>query len=200
MRADVLALVLAPAFTPMAPLGRPRVSSSACEVRMIFGQNEAQKRAIEEQWEAQQAMLNRRRNPAARVKYFNDIEERRKKETNAWYDKLAWQRKDDDSSFNKLDEFKRRQSTGKVKKLGYEDQPKGGIPMPMASFGVGGEFGVGGKYDNGERFDLRLPYVDMGWVDPKDEAKAKSKKAGKKGASQDSEPAPGPFDWLFGKK
>ena len=37
--------------------------------------------------------------------------------------------------------------------------------MPMASFGVGGEFGQGGKMDNGARFDLRLPYVDQGWVD-----------------------------------
>ena len=49
-----------------------------------------------------------------------------------------------------------------VKPLGYEDEPKGGIPMPMASFGVGGEFGTGGKYDNGERFDLRLPFADQG--------------------------------------
>lgn len=52
-----------------------------------------------------------------------------------------------------------------MKKLGYEDVPKGGIQLPSASFGVGGEFGVGGKYDNGERFDLRLPYVETGWVE-----------------------------------
>ena len=51
----------------------------------------------------------------------------------------------------------------------YEDEPKGGIPLPMASFGVGGEFGIGGKYDNGERFDLRLPYVDQGWTEEADE-------------------------------
>lgn len=38
-------------------------------------------------------------------------------------------------------------------------------PIPMASFGVGGEFGVGGKFDNGGRFDLRLPYADQGYVD-----------------------------------
>ena len=40
----------------------------------------------------------------------------------------------------------------------------GTVPMPMASFGVGGEFGQGGKYDNGERFDLRLRFADQGWV------------------------------------
>ena len=48
----------------------------------------------------------------------------------------------------------------------YGDEKKiGGIPLPMASFGVGGEFGVGGKFDNGGRFDLRLPYADQGYVD-----------------------------------
>jgi hypothetical protein len=50
-----------------------------------------------------------------------------------------------------------------------EDEPEGGIPMPMASFGVGGEFGQGGKYDNGERFDLRLPYAEQGWVEDGDD-------------------------------
>ena len=34
----------------------------------------------------------------------------------------------------------------------YGDPKKiGGIPIPGASFGVGGEFGVGGKFDNGGR-------------------------------------------------
>lgn len=48
----------------------------------------------------------------------------------------------------------------------YGDPKKvGGIPLPMASFGVGGEFGVGGKFDNGGRFDLRLPYAEQGYVD-----------------------------------
>jgi hypothetical protein len=48
----------------------------------------------------------------------------------------------------------------------YGDPKKiGGIPIPMASFGVGGEFGLGGKFDNGGRFDLRLPYADQGYVD-----------------------------------
>ena len=30
---------------------------------------------------------------------------------------------------------------GKLNPIGYEDEEQGGIPMPMASFGVGGEFG-----------------------------------------------------------
>ena len=43
---------------------------------------------------------------------------------------------------------------------------EGGLPIPLPSFGLGGEAGVGGEYDNGERFDLRLPYVDQGYEDP----------------------------------
>ena len=88
-------------------------------------------------------------------------EERRAKESAAFTEKFAWQQGADP-----LSAFLKRRDEGKVKKIGYEDEPKGGIPMPMASFGVGGEFGTGGKYDNGERFDLRLPYVDQGYEDP----------------------------------
>ena len=75
-----------------------------------------------------------------------------------------------------------RQKQGKVKDLGYEDTPKGGIQFPAASFGVGGEFGVGGKYDNGQRFDLRLPYVEQGWVD--ESSRLKRRSYAKKDASQ----------------
>jgi len=80
--------------------------------------------------------------------------------------RFAWQ---SDESVDPLIEFKRRQKEGKVNPIGYEEEEQGGIPMPMASFGVGGEFGQGGKYDNGERFDLRLPYADQGWVGEGDE-------------------------------
>ncbi len=48
---------------------------------------------------------------------------------------------------------------------------KGGIPFPMASFGMP-------EFDGGERFDLRGPYADEGWVDPKDLEKKKKKKGG----------------------
>eukprot|EP00803_Ostreobium_quekettii_P005941 evm.model.scf_2027.2 EVM.evm.TU.scf_2027.2 scf_2027:15116-18421(-) len=40
----------------------------------------------------------------------------------------------------------------------YKDDPKGGIIIPLVPFGIP-------KFDNGERFDLKLPYVDKGWVD-----------------------------------
>ena len=49
---------------------------------------------------------------------------------------------------------------------------KGGIPLPMASFGMP-------EFDGGERFDLRGKYVDEGWVDTE---------------------SSGPFGGLFGGK
>ena len=83
-------------------------------------------------------------------------------------DKWAWQTKQYGKGEDPINEWKKRRASGKISDL--EDQygdPKkiGGIPLPGASFGVGGEFGVGGKFDNGGRFDLRLPYADQGYVD-----------------------------------
>ena len=114
----------------------------------------------------QQAILARRRNPAAQAASRQATEAARAKASQDALDKIAWQR---DETADPLKEWKRRKDAGDVSPLGYEDEPQGGIPMPMASFGVGGEFGVGGKLDNGERFDLRLPYVDQGWVEGAEE-------------------------------
>ena len=121
-----------------------------------FGDEEEKERAYQEQLE----VLARRKDPKKYFARLRETEERRAKESIAYQDKFSWQQ-----SADPLKEFKKRQKAGKVKKLGYEDVPKGGLQLPMASFGVGGEFGQGGKYDNGERFDIRLPYVDKGWVD-----------------------------------
>ena len=116
----------------------------------------------ERAYQEQQEVLARRRNPAASAKYFADMAARRQKSEQEFDEKFAWQSNPNEDP---LVEWKRRQEAGKLNPLGYEDEPEGGIPMPMASFGVGGEFGTGGKYDNGERFDLRLPYAEQGWVD-----------------------------------
>ena len=56
-----------------------------------------------------------------------------------------------------IDEWRKRRASGQISDLDdqYGDPKKiGGIPLPMASFGVGGEFGVGGKFDNGGEFLL----------------------------------------------
>lgn len=80
----------------------------------------------------------------------------------------SWQTKNYAKGQDPIDEWRKRRADGTISDLEnqYGDPKKvGGIPIPGASFGVGGEFGVGGKFDNGGRFDLRLPYADQGYVD-----------------------------------
>jgi len=128
----------------------------------LFKKDEAAEARKEADFRAQQEILNRRRNPAAGQVYRSEMAERRRAANKEAAENINWQRK---QGVDPLVEFRKRQEAGKLKKMGYEDEPKGGIPMPMASFGVGGEFGLGGKYDNGERFDLRLPYAEQGWTE-----------------------------------
>lgn len=92
------------------------------------------------------------------------VEERRANATREQFDKWAWQRKQYGAGEDPIDEWRKRRESGQISDLEnqYGDPEKvGGIPLPMASFGVGGEFGVGGKFDNGGRFDLRLPYAEQ---------------------------------------
>eukprot|EP01083_Nonionella_stella_P003558 10238_1 len=138
----------------------------------IFDNFKAQgsgKDRLDEEWEKQQKIVKFRKGSTdEKNKYFQKIEERRfdasKKQNDMW----AWQTKKYKKGEDPLDEWKKRRKNGQISDL--DDQygdPKeiGGIPLPGASFGVGGEFGVGGKFDNGGRFDLRLPYADQGYVD-----------------------------------
>jgi len=124
---------------------------------------------LDEQWELQQEILRNRRKPKAeRDAYFKEVEERRRKASVEQDEMWSWQTKKYKAGEDPIDEWKKRRATGQISDL--DDQygdPKeiGGIPLPMPSFGVGGEFGVGGKFDNGGRFDLRLPYADQGYVD-----------------------------------
>mmetsp|Transcript_16814 Transcript_16814/g.26231 ORF Transcript_16814/g.26231 Transcript_16814/m.26231 type:complete len:220 (-) Transcript_16814:175-834(-) len=123
----------------------------------------------DEEFEKQQEILRRRRAPQAeRDAYFNKIEKRRQQASIEQQDKWSWQTKTYKKGEDPIDEWKKRRASGQISDLDDqygEEEKKGGIPMPMASFGVGGEFGVGGKFDNGGRFDLRLPYADQGYVD-----------------------------------
>lgn len=141
---------------------------------------------LDEQWEQQQEILKARRLPKAeREKYFQKIEERRQKASKDYKDKWSWQTKNYGKGEDPLTEWKKRRADGTISDLEnqYGEPSKiGGIPLPMASFGVGGEFGVGGKFDNGGRFDLRLPYADQGYVD--DDADVMGKLAGMFGGNK----------------
>lgn len=124
---------------------------------------------LDDEWEKQQEILAGRRAPKSeREAYFKKIDKRREAASKERDDKWGWQTKNYAKGEDPLTEWKKRRESGDISDLNdqYGDPKKvGGIPLPMASFGVGGEFGVGGKYDNGGRFDLRLPYADQGYVD-----------------------------------
>lgn len=139
------------------------ISSTFGEIFGSMFKPDAEKQAaIDRAYAEQLEVAKARKDPKNSAENLRKTEERRRKSSEAFEEKFAWQR---DTTKDPLIAWKKRQQEGKLTPLGYEDEPKGGIPMPMASFGVGGEFGVGGKFDNGERFDLRLPYAEQGWVD-----------------------------------
>lgn len=125
--------------------------------------------ALDEQWKAQQEILKMRRAPQAeRDAYFAQLDKNRRKASQDWKDKWGWQTKQYGKGEDPITEWKKQREAGNISDLDNQyGDPKeiGGIPLPMASFGVGGEFGLGGKFDNGGRFDLRLPYADQGYVD-----------------------------------
>ena len=106
----------------------------------------ANKSDLDEQWEAQQEILRNRRKPKAqRDAYFQDIERRRREESKKQDFKWGWQTKTYAKGEDPINEWRKQRELGNISDL--EDQygdPKkiGGIPLPMASFGVGGEFGV----------------------------------------------------------
>eukprot|EP00551_Chaetoceros_affinis_P016814 CAMPEP_0203702380 /NCGR_PEP_ID=MMETSP0091-20130426/39163_1 /ASSEMBLY_ACC=CAM_ASM_001089 /TAXON_ID=426623 /ORGANISM="Chaetoceros affinis, Strain CCMP159" /LENGTH=228 /DNA_ID=CAMNT_0050576503 /DNA_START=6 /DNA_END=693 /DNA_ORIENTATION=+ len=147
----------------------PRTTTALNGLFDNWGAGGSGKDRLDEEWEKQQEILKFRKSSTEnKQKYFEDIERKRieasKKQTDNW----GWQTKTYKKGEDPIDEWKKRREQGVISDLEnqYGDPKKiGGIPLPGASFGVGGEFGVGGKFDNGGRFDLRLPYADQGYVD-----------------------------------
>lgn len=109
----------------------------------------------DEAFREQQEILARRRDKKRNAEHFKGIEKRRQ-DLEEYYDArrlkvpvgedplIAWQKLKDD---------------GMIGEASYDEDDEGGIPLPMASFGIP-------KYDNGGRFDLRLPHVEVGYTDP----------------------------------
>mmetsp|Transcript_8170 Transcript_8170/g.10669 ORF Transcript_8170/g.10669 Transcript_8170/m.10669 type:complete len:210 (-) Transcript_8170:188-817(-) len=157
---------------------------------------------LDEEWEKQQEILANRRKPQGeRDEYFKKVDERRIAASKDQDDRWAWQTKKYEKGEDPIDEWRKQRANGNISDLDdqYGDPKKmGGIPLPMASFGVGGEFGVGGKFDNGGRFDLRLPYADQGYVD--DESDVMGKIAGFFGGGKKKEPEPEPVQEKQPKK
>ena len=144
--AGLFTLLLSGSVTAFAPATK---QSSTTALHGLFDKWTAGgsgKDDLDEQWEAQQEILRNRRAPQAeRDAYFQKVEERRSKASKDQVEKWAWQTKTYGKGEDPIDEWKKRREAGTISDLDdqYGDPKKiGGIPLPMASFGVGGEFGV----------------------------------------------------------
>ena len=101
-----------------------------------------------------QLLKLRRASGSERKKYFDGIEKRREAASEEQEQKWGWQKKQYKKGEDPINEWRKRRASGQISDLENQyGDPKniGGIPLPSASFGVGGEFGVGGKFDNGGR-------------------------------------------------
>ena len=134
---------MTPGMMPGAAMLRTRVAPSSC-IRMdgnplfdalketvsglaeSFNETPEQKNAKEDakerEFQEQQAILRRRRNPNANAQYMKDAEERRAESSKAFQEKFAWQ---SDETQDPLIEFKRRQKEGKLNPIGCASAPKG---------------------------------------------------------------------------
>jgi hypothetical protein len=147
-RSVSLFLLLGGGSAFMLPTQSSSSSSSALHMGLFDGFKGmgSGKDDLDEQWERQQEILKNRRKPQAeREQYFNKVAQRRAEATAKQEQMWAWQKKSYAKGEDPLDEWKKRRADGSISDLDnqYGDPKKiGGIPLPMASFGVGGEFGV----------------------------------------------------------
>lgn len=200
---------LASCHALLTPAPSPRVTSTKLSMGLFdgFRAGGSGRDRLDEEWEKQQEILRLRRAPKEeRDRYFADVEKSRLEATKKQNDMWAWQTKTYKKGEDPIDEWRKRRASGQISDLDnqYGDPKKvGGIPLPMASFGVGGEFGVGGKFDNGGRFDLRLPYADQGYVDEGADVMGKLANAfggGKKKAVAKEAPKTAPVQKVVSKK
>lgn len=152
-------------------IGLPRGHSSAtvtasCEVgvrRITPSMGPWKKGEKDEAFQQQQEILARRRDKQKNKQHFEEIEKRREG-IEEFYDSRRLKVKYGEDP---LVPWKEMKDKGLVDESSYSEMDEGGIPIPMASFGIP-------KYDNGARFDLRLPHVEIGYADPDADIMAKA--------------------------
>merc|ERR1719284_2339759 len=153
-------------FSPYSPSGSLSSSTanslpSSTKLNGIFDflQPDPEKeREKEEMFQEQQKILEMRNNKNSREKYFQDVEDRRNQATAKAKAKMS-----PSTSKGNTDPMK---AWLKIKEKGlvapptrYEEEPDNpSLPIPLNPIGMS-------EYDEGARFDLRLPYVDKGYVD-----------------------------------
>lgn len=108
----------------------------------------------DEAFQQQQEILERRRNKKKNNEHFESIEQRRQS-IQEYYEKRKLKVPNGEDP---IIAWKKMKDEGLIDESQYTEFDEGGIPIPMASFGIP-------KYDNGGRFDLRLPHVEVGYTD-----------------------------------
>lgn len=140
--------------TPL--LGAPRAhQKSAVNELRAPSMGPWKKGEKDEAFQQQQEILERRRNKKKNSEHFEEIRNRRSS-IEEYYDK---RRLKVPIGEDPIIAWKKLKDEGLVDESQYTEFDEGGIPIPMASFGIP-------KYDNGGRFDLRLPHVEIGFTDP----------------------------------
>lgn len=144
-----------------SPSATNSMASSTTKLNGIFDflQPDPEKeRQKEEMFQEQQRILEMRKNKNSREQYFKDVEDRRNQATAKAKAKMS-----PSTTKGNVDPMK---AWLKIKEKGlvapptrYDDEPDDlSIPIPLNPIGMS-------EYDEGARFDLRLPYVDKGYVD-----------------------------------
>lgn len=123
----------------------------------------------DEAFEKQQEILARRRDKNRNSDYFEEIKKRREA-IEQYYDK---RRLKVPHGEDPIVAWKKLKEEGLIDESAYTELDEGGIPIPMASFGIP-------QYDNGGRFDLRLPHVEIGYTDEDADVMSKAGNALKK--------------------
>lgn len=111
----------------------------------------------------QQEILARRRDARKNKDYFNNVNKRRD-DVEEYFDN---RRLKVNIGEDPIVAWKKMKEDGFIDEAGYTEEDEGGIPIPMASFGIP-------KYDRGGRFDLKLPHVEIGYTDPDADIMAKA--------------------------
>lgn len=147
----------------------PRSWQPSCDRQATVTMGPWKKGEKDEAFQRQQEILARRRDKKRNDAYFDDIRKRREN-IEEYYDK---RRLKVNIGEDPLEAWKKLREEGFIDESQYTEMDEGGIPIPMASFGIP-------KYDNGGRFDLRLPHVEVGYTDPDSDIMSKAGNAFKK--------------------
>lgn len=108
----------------------------------------------DEAFRKQQEILARRRDKNQNKEYFHSVDKRREEVEENFQNRRLKVTEGEDP----LVPWQKMKDAGFIDEAGYDEEDEGGIPIPMASFGIP-------KYDQGGRFDLKLPHVEHGYTD-----------------------------------